>query len=46
MSLELIYRSHLDALIKRRNELVDRIACINDEIVRIRIHARQDGVNL
>ena len=45
-STEAIYRSHLEVLYRRRNELVDRIANINDEIVRIKINARQDGVNL
>ena len=44
MSTIEIYQSHLEVLYKRRNELVERIMAINDEIARIKDCARKDGI--
>lgn len=46
MTLKLIYQSHLATLIKRREELLDRLSGINDEIIRVRQEARDYGLDL
>lgn len=45
-TVQIIYQSHYETLIKKRSDLIDRIEMINNEIVRLKKEARSDGVEL